>query len=140
MVSSFFGSQKTFGIQSPHATSPRSSHCLAVHFVSRIAHGKYAFGIGMRGAGLNFEKTVITSGLDVGVEVANLKTAKANASIQLGVKELALLSDMISALMEQFKDSLDISQKFFSAASNAINHHTSTGVALARSMRGAHSA
>ena len=100
----------------------------------------YAGRLAQLGAGLNFEKTVITSGLDVGVEVANLKTAKANASIQLGVKELALLSDMISALMEQFKDSLDISQKFFSAASNAINHHTSTGVALARAMRGAHSA
>lgn len=100
----------------------------------------YASRMAQLGAGVNFGKTVITNGLDVGVEVANLNTAKVSASIQLSVKELTLLNDMISTLLDQFKNSLDISQKFFTAASNAINHHASTGVALARAMRSAHSA
>ena len=100
----------------------------------------YAARMAQLGAGLNFVKTAVTSGLDVGVEMANLNTAKASARIQLSVKELTLLNEMISTLLDQFKNSLDISQKFFTTASDAINHHTSTGVALARAMRGAHSA
>ncbi|QRX82147.1 type III secretion system translocon subunit SctE [Glaciimonas sp. PAMC28666] len=100
----------------------------------------YANRMMMLSFGLNFEKTVITSGLDVGAEVANLKVAKANAKIQFGSRELELLNDMIAALMEQFQNSFNVSQRFSTAASDALMHHTSTGVALARAIRGAHSA
>ena len=95
----------------------------------------YANRLMMLSSALNSEKTIITSGLDVGSAVANLKVAKANAKIQFGEKELELLNDMIAALMEQFQNSFNVSQKFFTAASDALTHHTRTGVALTRSIR-----
>jgi|GEM_PF-848837 len=100
----------------------------------------YASNLARMAAGVNFGKSTINSGLDVGVQVANQGVARAVAEMKFTMSELDLLHDMFSNLIEQFKTSFSMSQGFFRSASEAINQHTNTGVALSRAVRGARSA
>lgn len=100
----------------------------------------YASNLGRMSAGVNLGKTTINGGLEVGVQDANVKVAKAVAGMKFTMSELDLLHDMFANLLEQFKNSFTVSQGFFSRASEAINQRTSTGVAVARAVRGARSA
>lgn len=100
----------------------------------------YASNLGRVSAGVNFSKTAINGGLEVGVQAANQQAAHALAGMKFTMSELDLLHDMFVNLLEQFKTSFTVSQGFFSRASEAINQHTSTGVALARAVCGARAA
>lgn len=100
----------------------------------------YASNLGRVSAGVNFSKTAINGGLEVGVQAANQQAAHALAGMKFTMSELDLLHDMFANLLEQFRTSFAVSLGFFSRASEAINQHTSTGVALARAVSGARSA
>ncbi|MBB5390580.1 MULTISPECIES: type III secretion system translocon subunit SctE [unclassified Herbaspirillum] len=100
----------------------------------------YAQNLGRIAAGVNFGKTVITSGLDVGVQVDNRKVAEIVASMKLTMSEQELINDMSANLLENLKKSFESSQHFFAYASQAIKQYADTGVAAARAVRGAHAA
>lgn len=100
----------------------------------------YASNLGRVSAGVNFGKTTINGGLDVGAQVANQEVAKAIAGMKFTMSELSLLHDMFANLLELLKKPVSASQSAFTRTSEAINQHTSTGVALARAIRGSRSA
>lgn len=91
-------------------------------------------------AGVNLASTVATGSLNVVAQHANVEAAKAIASMRFTMSELDLLNDMFANILEQFKTAFSASQGMFSRASDAINQHTSTGSAVARSIMSSRSA
>ncbi|WP_128420691.1 type III secretion system translocon subunit SctE [Xanthomonas theicola] len=100
----------------------------------------YASNLGRVSAGVNFGKTVIDGGLEVGVQAANQQVARTMADVKFTMSELDLLNDMFASLLDQFKKTLNVSQEFFRHASDAIDQRTSTGAAITRAVRGARAA
>lgn len=87
--------------------------------------------------GVNLTKTVVTGGLDVATEVANLNAAKALAKIKFAGKEMDVIRDMLFALIGVFQNTFNVSQEFFNKASDAINQHTRTSLVVTRAMSSA---
>lgn len=92
------------------------------------------------GGGLNFAKTTTTSGMGVAEQKYEADFVRTNASIKFTSSELDLLKSMLTNLLDRLKDSFSVSQNYFNHASEAINQNASTGVAIARAIRGTASA
>jgi len=100
----------------------------------------YAQNLGRTAVGVDFARTAISGGLDIGAQVAHREVAKAVANMRFTMSELDLLNDMFSNMLEQFQKVFSASQGFFSRASESITQYAKTGAAVTRALRAAHSA
>lgn len=110
---------------------------LSTDVASKQMYGQYTQSAA---AGLNLAKTGVVGGMDINVQLANIESAKALASMKFTASEMEVLNQMFDNLLAVFKNSFSTAQGFFSSASEAITAQKETGVAVARAVGAASAA
>ncbi|SDD38488.1 Secretion system effector C (SseC) like family protein [Cupriavidus sp. YR651] len=87
-------------------------------------------------AWMNLASTTATGALDIGAGTMQLRAAKLLASMNLGMKDLQILEEMLKSMTELLATSMDSATAAFARLSQVIQEKTLNGTAIARAMQG----